>query len=216
MPEATSAVCTTATATASAARQRAAAEKAGRDTACSQEVRFRVAMTAAQDHAWTLRDVPACARPRLHVPAILPKNLDSVAGGGYRRRLAARCAHDTEAGSTTQYPCRTATGVTPGWSASQPRMTRSRCDYGRLPSAKLFEAFGGDVPARALALSADLLLAQEPPNGLHVPPRGLRGLGGGVADAGHGAVRVRHEQIISNYRYLQRKIVVTNDCFMGY
>ena len=178
----------------------------------------RSAMSRAQDRAGRLPGGQTwCAGARLHVPAILPKSLDSDTSAGYRRRLAgARTNGAAVAHLTTAYPSSAATGAWPLWSASPRRVTRSRCDYGRLPSAKLFEAFGGDEPARALALSADLLLAEEPPNGLHVPACPLRSLCGGVADARDGVGGVRHAQIISNYRYLQRKIVVTNDCFMGY
>lgn len=154
--------------------------------------------------------------PRLHVAAILPKCLDAATRTDYRHRLAATCSLDATASSTTQYPPQTATGVTPSRSASPPRLTWSRCDHGRLPSAKLLQSLGGDVPARTLALAVDLPLAQESPNGLHVPARHLGGLCRGVVDARNSVGRVRHAQIISNYRYLQRKIVVTNDCFMGY
>lgn len=164
-----------------------------------------------------------CGGLRLHVAAILPTSLDSATSAGYRRRLAVPCAlgavpevSEAPANSTTEHPSSTATGVTSAWSASPHGVTRSRCDHGRLPSAKLLQSGGGDEPARALALAADLLLTQESPDGLHVPARQLRSFRRGVADVTNGVGRVRHAQIISNYRYLQRKIVVTNVCFMGY
>lgn len=94
-------------------------------------------------------------------------------------------------------------------------MTRSRCDDGHLPSAKLLQAGRGEIPPRAAALSGEESIAQESPNGLDVPTRQFGGLRGGVPPARGCVRRVGHLQIISNYRYLQRQIIVTNDCFMG-
>lgn len=156
----------------------------------------------------------------LHVAAISPNSLDADVRAGYRHRLAARLGDlaATAGRQTTENAPRTASAALPlaRRSAARHGVTRSRCDYVRLPSAKLFQAGRSEVPARAFALTVDLLLTQEPPHGLHIPARQFGGLLGGVAPARRLARRVRHPQIISNYRYLQRKIIVTNDCFMGH
>ncbi len=149
-------------------------------------------------------------RPQLHVAAISLKTLDSANDSDYRRKLVDVCEQPTEPASEHHATGRGASAIS---DAVRVTVTRSSCEDRHSPVAQLLQTQLGDVPAETDAIAVELVVAQKLTDRLHIPAGQLGRMGGRVAAPGT-VQGICHPMIVSKYRYLQRKIVVSIDSFM--